>query len=78
MVVFSGELTISSNDPNQATLSIPLSAQAFGADDVLPISNARTLSLGTRVRIAGRVTVANEFAKALYLQRWDSRFGCLS
>ena len=65
---FSGELTISSNDPNQATLSIPLSAQAFGADDVLPISNARTLSLGTRVRIAGRVTVANEFGGPLYLQ----------
>ena len=65
---FSGELTISSNDPNKATLSIPLSAQAFGADDVLPISNARTLSLGTRVRIAGRVTVANEFGGPLYLQ----------
>ena len=27
-----------------------------------------TLSLGTRVRIAGRVTVANEFGGPLYLQ----------
>ena len=65
---FSGELTIRSNDPNQTTLSIPLSAQAFGSDDVLPISDARNLSLGTRVRIAGRVTVANEFGGPLYLQ----------
>ena len=66
--VFSGELSIRSNDPNQSTLTIPLTAQAFGADDVLPISNARTLSLGTRVRVAGRVTVANEFGGPLYLQ----------
>ena len=65
---YSGELIIKSNDPNQATISIPLTAQAFGADDVLPISDARTLSLGTRVRIAGRVTVANEFGGPLYLQ----------
>ena len=65
---YSGELIIKSNDPNQATISIPLTAQAFGAEDVLPILDARTLSLGTRVRIAGRVTVANEFGGPLYLQ----------
>lgn len=65
---FLGELTVSSNDPNQMTLTIPLRAQAFGSDDVLAISDARALSLGTRVRVAGRVTVANEFGGPLYLQ----------
>ena len=74
---YSGELIIKSNDPNQATISIPLTAQAFGADDVLPISDARTLSLGTRVRIAGRVTVANEFGGTTLSTRWDSWIGRL-
>ena len=65
---YEGSFTLSSNDETHPTFQISLQAEAFGADDVLPIVDARKRSLGSRVRIAGRVTVANEFGGPLYMQ----------
>ena len=66
--VFEGSFTIESNDQTHPVFQISLRGEAFGADDVLPISDARKRALGSRVRVTGRVTVANEFGGPLYMQ----------
>jgi len=63
-----GSFTITSNDSNGPTFELNLSGEAFEDGDIIAISEARTLPLGTRVSVSGRVTVANELGGPLYLQ----------
>ncbi len=65
---FQGGFTISSNADNASSFSLTLGGEGFADGDVIPIVDARELSLGTRVTVAGRVTVANEFGGPLYMQ----------
>jgi endonuclease/exonuclease/phosphatase family metal-dependent hydrolase len=63
-----GSLTINSNAANQSTFTFNLTGEGFEDGDIITISEARTLPLGTRVTVTGRVTVANEFDGPLYMQ----------
>ena len=57
---FTDVLTISTNDPDTPDFTLNLSGSAISENDITPIVDARKLELGTRVTVAGRVTVANE------------------
>ncbi len=61
-------IQIQSNAVNTSTFSIDLQGEGIDGSGSIPISQARTLSLGTRVTVSGRVTVANEFGGPLYMQ----------
>jgi len=65
---FSDVLTISTNDPDIPQFTLNLIGSAISEDDITPIADARALSFGTRVTIAGRITVANEFSGPSFLQ----------
>ena len=65
---FQGSFSITSNAANASSFDLTLAGEGFADGDVLPIANARELALGTRVTIAGRVTVANEFGGPMYMQ----------
>lgn len=65
---FSGTLTINSNATNAAEFNLSLSGEGFADGDVIPIVDAREFALGSRITVAGRVTVANEFEGPLYMQ----------
>lgn len=48
-----------------------LSVSGFGfeqASNIVPIADARSMSVGTKVTVAGRITVANEHGNPAYLQ----------
>lgn len=59
---------IQSNDANTPNFQLSLEGEGISATDIIPISNARTLPLGSIVNIAGIVTVSDEFAGPMYLQ----------
>lgn len=63
-----GALTIVSNDANGPSYTLNIFGEAFEDGEIIPISVARELPLNTRVSVAGRVTVANEFGGPLYMQ----------
>ena len=63
-----GSLTVASNAKNTPLFWISLSAGGFEDGEIIPISDARSLPLGTRISVSGRVTVANEFGGPLYMQ----------
>ncbi len=65
---FQEVFTIMSNATNDSSFSLNISGESFADGDVIAIANARQLQLGTRVTVAGRVTVANEFGGPLYMQ----------
>jgi endonuclease/exonuclease/phosphatase family metal-dependent hydrolase len=65
---FQGNITITSNADNASSFSLTLSGEGFADGDVISIVDARQLPLGTRVTVAGRVTVANQFGGPLYMQ----------
>ena len=65
---FTDQLTISSNDPDTPDFILNLSGSAISVDDITPIAEARSLEFGTRVTVAGRVTVADEFSGPSFLQ----------
>lgn len=65
---FSTILTINSNDPETPEYTLNFSGEALSEDDITPIEIARELEFGTRVTLAGRVTVANEFEGPIFLQ----------
>lgn len=65
---FTDQLTISSNDPDTPEFTVNLEGSAISEDDVTPIVDARELELGTRVTVAGRVSVANEFEGPVFIQ----------
>lgn len=66
--VSQGSIVINSNSENDSELNLVLSGEGFEDGDIISIADARTLPLGTRVSISGRVTVANEFGGPLYMQ----------
>ncbi len=63
-----GLIAITSNDSNGPSFNLNISGEAFEDGDIISISEARGLPLGTRVSITGRVTVANELGGPLYMQ----------
>lgn len=64
----SGTVEINSNAANYSLFTLNVLGDAFEDGDVIPIAEARQLPFGTRVTVAGRVTVANEFAGPVFLQ----------
>jgi len=65
---FSDELIFTTNDPNTEEFSVTLSGSSLSEDSVTPIAIARELDFGTRVTVAGRVSVANEFEGPVFIQ----------
>ncbi|MEX0843958.1 MAG: DUF5689 domain-containing protein [Balneolaceae bacterium] len=65
---FQGMLEITSNAANAATFSLNLSGEGFADGDAISIAEARELPYETRVTVAGRVTVANEFGGPVHIQ----------
>jgi endonuclease/exonuclease/phosphatase family metal-dependent hydrolase len=65
---FSAELTIQSNDPDTPEFSINLNAFSVDEDVLIPINMARDVPLGIRVKVAGIVSVANEFQGPSFIQ----------
>lgn len=63
-----GTINIESNADNTPVFSLTLTGEGVDGSGIIPISEARTLPLGTRVTVAGRVTVGNEFGGPLYMQ----------
>jgi len=63
-----GTITLNSNDPENGQFTIDLTAETLDTSLPLPIGIARQLPEGTIVTVAGRVTVANQFAGPVYFQ----------
>lgn len=64
----SGKVTIESNASNTPTLILNLKGKGVQEGEIIPISEARGLSQGTRVTISGIVTVAEDFRGPMYFQ----------
>ncbi|MFN1834377.1 DUF5689 domain-containing protein [Balneola sp. MJW-20] len=65
---YQGSLTINSNAVNAPEYNINLSAEGVAEGAIIPIADARQQDFGTRVTVAGRVTVGNEFEGPLFMQ----------
>ncbi|MFU8811686.1 MAG: hypothetical protein ACNA78_01895, partial [Balneolaceae bacterium] len=65
---FSDVLTFSSNDPNTPQFTIDLAGSGASEADVITIAEAREFELGTRVTVAGRVSLGNEFEGPAFIQ----------
>ncbi|MDZ7756292.1 DUF1573 domain-containing protein [Rhodohalobacter sp.] len=65
---YQGQLQVESNASNQATFTLELIGEGFADGAIIPISDARQVEFGTRVTVAGRVTVANEFGGPAHIQ----------
>lgn len=65
---YQSTLTLVSNAVSDNEFVINLAGTAIPEGELLDIVQARALPLGTRVTVAGRVTVANEFGGPLYMQ----------
>ena len=59
--LYESVLEISSNAANAPNFALNVSGTGMEDGDIIPISEARELPLGSRVTVAGRVTVANQF-----------------
>lgn len=65
---FSDQIVISSNDPDQPEFQLMVEAFAISDDVIIPISEARAAPFGTHVKVAGRVTVGDEFDGPVFFQ----------
>lgn len=65
---FQGSFSITSNAVNASPFNFSFIGEGFADGALIPIADARKLPLGTRVTVAGRVTVGNEFGGPLYMQ----------
>lgn len=65
---FEGFVSIESNATNYTVLNLYLSGEGYSDGSVIPISEARQVEFGTRVSVAGRVTVANQFGGPVHIQ----------
>lgn len=65
---YTDSLRISSNDPSRPVYTLNLTGPTFDASTAIPISQARSLPLGTNVTVSGWVTVADEFKGPVYFQ----------
>jgi len=68
LISYDDSLRISSNDPAKPTYTIKLTGPTFDASTAIPISQARSLPLGTTVTVSGWITVANELGGPAYFQ----------
>lgn len=59
---------IESNDPNSPQFIINLLGDGISEEDITPISTARKLAFGTRAKVAGRITVSDEFDGPVFIQ----------
>ena len=75
---FSGSLSFESNDPEQGQFVINLTGETLDTSAPLPIAVARSLPQGTVVTVAGRVTVADQFAGPVYFQDETGGIGWFS
>lgn len=75
---FSGSLSFESNDPDQGQFVINLTGETLDTSAPLPIAVARSLPQGTVVTVAGRVTVADQFAGPVYFQDETGGIGWFS
>ncbi len=66
--LFNDVLTISSNDPDQPEFTLTFRGEALSTDDIIPISEARNLPIGTVVTVTGWLTVTDEFSGPVYFQ----------
>ena len=64
----SGTISIESDAENTPLFLLNLAGEGIEDGDIIPISDARELALGTRVTISGIVTVADEFRGPMYFQ----------
>lgn len=62
------ELIIESNDPNTPEFRLQLEGLGVDEGEINSIEQVREFEFGTRVTVAGRVTVANEFDGPVFLQ----------
>jgi len=69
---FSDELIIQTNDPVNPTFLLTLESFSVDEDVLISISEARNLPFGTRTKVAGTVTVANEFEGPSFIQDSES------
>ena len=65
---FSDQLIFSTNDPNQQEFVLNIEGSSLSENSITPIAIARGLDFGTRVTVAGRVSVANEFEGPVFIQ----------
>jgi endonuclease/exonuclease/phosphatase family metal-dependent hydrolase len=61
-------LTIRSNDPETPDFELNLSGEAIDENELITVNEARQVEFGTRVTVAGRVTVADEFDGPVFFQ----------
>jgi phosphatidylserine/phosphatidylglycerophosphate/cardiolipin synthase-like enzyme len=66
--VFTGKLTLNTNDPNNETFEINFTAETLDTSQPIPIAEARALPQGTIVTVAGWMTVSSQFAGPVYFQ----------
>lgn len=65
---YQGQLEVASNASNEGTFLLNLLGEGFADGAVIPISEARQVEFGTRVTVAGRVTVSDEFGGPAHIQ----------
>ncbi len=61
-------ITIRSNDPETPEFEINLTGVAIDENELIPINNAREVAFGTRVTVAGRVSVSGDFNGPVFFQ----------
>lgn len=66
--VYTGSITIDSNDPNTGTFTLNLSAEVIDTNEPMSIAEARQLPQGTTVTVAGWLTVTDQFRGPVYFQ----------
>lgn len=65
---YEDQISIATNDPDTPTFVLNLIGSAISEEDITPIAEARELEFGTRVTVAGRVTVGNDFSGPSFIQ----------
>ncbi|TVR13843.1 MAG: T9SS C-terminal target domain-containing protein [Balneolaceae bacterium] len=66
--LFEDQLVIQTNEPDQTEFVLTMLAFAVDENEIIPISQTRSVPFGTRVTVEGTVTVANEFNGPVFIQ----------
>ncbi|MFO7799494.1 MAG: DUF5689 domain-containing protein [Rhodohalobacter sp.] len=61
-------ITIRSNDPESPEFNLNLRGEAIDENELISVNEARQVEFGTRVTVAGRVTVSDEFDGPVFFQ----------
>jgi len=65
---YTDELIFRTNDPEKPSFTVTLESFSVDDDVLIPIGQARELPFGIRVKVAGIVSVANEFEGPSFIQ----------